>query len=78
LTFSKRPNNREGWHFVITLATRVILLKKLCDPSFEKKYYGHGAGIPVFKAIWDLFDFSLLFSQSKEDIATGMGDIIEQ
>lgn len=64
MTFSKEPNNRKGWHFVITLTIRVILLKKLSEPSFERKDYGQGAGIPVLKAIWDLFDFSLLFSQS--------------
>jgi hypothetical protein len=38
-------------------------LKTLSDPSFEKKDYGQGAGIPVLKTIWDLFDLSLLFSQ---------------
>jgi hypothetical protein len=41
----------------------VIYLKKLGDPSFEKKDYGQGAGIPILKTIWDLFDLSLLFSQ---------------
>ncbi|WP_034142980.1 transposase [Desulfosporosinus sp. BICA1-9] len=45
-------------------AIRVISLKNLCKPSFEKKDYGQGAGIPVLKTIWDLFDLSLLFSQS--------------
>ena len=38
-------------------------MKKLCKPSFEKKDHGQGAGIPVLKTIWDLFDLSLLFSQ---------------
>ena len=64
MTFSKDPHNRDGWHFVITLAIRVISLKNLCKPSFEKKDHGQGAGIPVLKTIWDLFDLSLLFSQS--------------
>ena len=41
----------------------MIYLKKLGDPSFEKKDYGQGAGIPILKTIWDLFDLSLLFSQ---------------
>ncbi|MDA8227466.1 MAG: hypothetical protein M0T74_07135 [Desulfitobacterium hafniense] len=39
-------------------------MKKLCKPTFEKKDHGQGAGIPVLKTIWDLFDLSLLFSQS--------------
>lgn len=50
--------------FTITLAIWVILMMKLCKPTFEKKDYGQGAGIPVLKTIWDLFDLSLLFSQS--------------
>jgi hypothetical protein len=48
----------------ITLAIWVMLMKKLCKPTFEKKDHGQGAGIPVLKTIWDLFDLSLLFSQS--------------
>ena len=36
----------------------------LCKPTFEDKDYGRGAGIPVLKTIWDLFDLSLLFSQT--------------
>lgn len=39
-------------------------MKELCKPSFEKKDHGHGAGIPVLKTLWDLFDLSLLFSQT--------------
>jgi len=39
-------------------------MRQLSKPTFENKNYGSGAGIPVLKAIWDLFDFSLLFSQS--------------
>jgi len=39
-------------------------MKKLCKPTFVKKDHGRGAGIPVLKAIWDLFDLSLLFSQT--------------
>ncbi len=50
--------------FTITLAIWVILMKELCKPTFEKKDHGQGAGIPVLKSIWDLFDLSLLFSQS--------------
>jgi len=50
--------------FTITLAIWVILMKGLCKPTFEKKDHGQGAGIPVLKSIWDLFDLSLLFSQS--------------
>lgn len=48
----------------ITLSIWVMLVNELCKPTFENKDYGHGAGIPVLKVIWDLFDFSLLFSQS--------------
>ncbi|PHJ37893.1 hypothetical protein P378_13185 [Desulforamulus profundi] len=50
--------------FTITLAIWVIRMKELCKPTFEKKDHGKGAGIPVLKSIWDLFDLSLLFSQS--------------
>ena len=50
--------------FIITLAIWVIPMKKLCKPSFKKKDYGQGAGIPVLKTVWDLFDLSLLFSQT--------------
>jgi len=39
-------------------------MKKLCKPTFKEKDHGQGAGIPVLKTIWDLFDFSLLFSQT--------------
>lgn len=39
-------------------------MKKLCNPTFKKKDHGQGAGIPVLKTIWDLFDLSLLFSQT--------------
>ena len=48
----------------ITLVIWVIRMKELCKPTFEKKDHGQGAGIPVLKSIWDLFDLSLLFSQS--------------
>jgi len=49
---------------VITMTIRVIFLKKLNKPAFREKDHGHGAGIPVLKSIWDIFDLSLLFSQS--------------
>ena len=39
-------------------------MKKLCKPTFERKDHGRGAGIPALKTIWDLFDLSLLFSQT--------------
>lgn len=39
-------------------------MKRLCKPTFESKDHGRGAGIPTLKAIWDLFDLSLLFSQT--------------
>jgi hypothetical protein len=63
MTFSKRPNNRKGWHFVITLAIRVIILKKLGDPFFEKKGLWPRRRNSYSQTIWDLFDLSLLFSQ---------------
>ena len=50
--------------FVITLAIWVMRMKKLCKPSFENKKSGNGGGIPTLKAIWELFDLSLLFSQT--------------
>lgn len=50
--------------YTVTLAIWVIRMKELCKPTFEKKHHGQGAGIPVLKSIWDLFDLSLLFSQS--------------
>ena len=50
--------------YVITLAIWVIPMKKLCKPTFTKKDHGQGAGIPVLKTIWDLFDLSMLFSQT--------------
>jgi hypothetical protein len=50
--------------FTITLAIWVIRMKKLCKPTFENKDHGRGAGIPALKTIWDLFDLSLLFSQT--------------
>jgi hypothetical protein len=31
-------------------------MSKLCKATFEKKDHGRGAGIPVLKTIWDLFD----------------------
>ena len=59
------PHNRRVMVlFTIALAIWVILMSKLCKPTFEKKDHGRGAGIPVLKTIWDLFDLSLLFSQS--------------
>lgn len=39
-------------------------MKRLCKPTFESKDHGRGAGIPTIKVIWDLFDLSLLFSQT--------------
>ena len=39
-------------------------MKKLCKPTFKEKDHGQGAGIPVLKTIWDLFDLSLLFTQT--------------
>ncbi|QNB45493.1 hypothetical protein BR63_03660 [Thermanaerosceptrum fracticalcis] len=36
-------------------------MKKLCKPTFEKKDHGQGAGIPVLKTIWDLFDLLCCF-----------------
>jgi len=50
--------------FVITLAIWVIKVKKLSKPTFENKETGNGGGIPTLKAIWELFDLSLLFSQT--------------
>lgn len=50
--------------FIITLAIWVMPMKELCSPVFKEKDHGQGAGIPVIKTIWDLFDLSLLFSQS--------------
>jgi len=42
----------------------VLLMIKISQPFFENKNYGPGGGIPVLKNIWDMFDFSLLFSQA--------------
>ena len=39
-------------------------MKQLCTPTFENKQHGRGGGIPTLKAIWDMFDLSLLFSQT--------------
>lgn len=39
-------------------------MKKLCKPTFENKKSGNGGGIPALKAIWEIFDLSLLFSQT--------------
>ncbi|MCL4439810.1 MAG: transposase [Firmicutes bacterium] len=39
-------------------------MKQLCKPTFKEKDHGQGAGIPVLKTIWDLFDLSMLFSQT--------------
>jgi len=39
-------------------------MNQLCKPTFENKQHGKGGGIPTLKAIWDLFDLSLLFSQN--------------
>jgi hypothetical protein len=39
-------------------------MNKLNKPTLENKDHGKGAGIPVLKTIWDLFDLSLLFSQT--------------
>jgi len=50
--------------YTITLAIWVISMKQLCKPTFKEKDHGQGAGIPVLKAIWDLFDLSMLFSQA--------------
>jgi hypothetical protein len=36
---------------------------RLCQPTFEQKQHGLGGGIPALKAIWDLFDLSMLISQ---------------
>ncbi len=47
-----------------TLTIWVMQMKKLCKPTFKEKDHGQGAGIPVLKTIWDLFDLSLLFSQT--------------
>lgn len=43
---------------------RVIELKYFSKPEFEEKQHGLGGGILSLKAIWELFDLSLLFSQS--------------
>lgn len=50
--------------FVITLAIWVIKMKELCKPAFGNKQSGNGGGIPALKTIWEIFDFSLLFSQT--------------
>jgi len=39
-------------------------MTKLNKPTFEDKDHGKGAGIPVLKTIWELFDLSILFSQT--------------
>jgi hypothetical protein len=49
---------------VITLAIWVIKVKELCKPIFENKKLGNGGGIPALKTIWEIFDLSLLFSQT--------------
>ncbi|MGI6726985.1 MAG: hypothetical protein ACOX4P_00270 [Anaerovoracaceae bacterium] len=39
-------------------------MKKLCKPIFKNKESGNGGGILTLKAIWELFDLYLLFSQT--------------
>ncbi|MHB1128245.1 MAG: hypothetical protein ACYC2T_15095 [Bacillota bacterium] len=63
INFKNYAKNRQKY-LTFTLAIWVIPIKKLCKPTFKKKDHGQGAGIPVLKTIWDLFDLSILFSQT--------------
>lgn len=60
----KRPLIALNGLWPVTSSMWVIKLNHFSKPACEEKQYGPGGGIPSLKAIWEMFDLSLLFSQS--------------